>query len=217
MQLFLIFVAIFQLGHALSLDETCSAEDAHICGTCTNVECEASKDNSIGSITSVTSSEECLEWCARRNDYMNDCQYITYFGNEGLPVQNTCYMFSSCVEKAGCTNCTTETFDCLCSSSIVGKIDSPNLLDNIMLIQSEGECRKKCQDQTGCEFYTYLAGSLECFLLSHLIEPVSSHNGCRTGRANCTASPTTTTPATTTTMTTPVTAPKTQGFFKLTC
>ena len=212
MQLFLIFLAIFQIGHALSIDASCSTNDAHICGTCKNVQCEVSKDNFIGSITSVMSSEKCQEWCTRRNDYMNDCRYITYFGNEGHPIQNTCYMFSSCAEKSGCTNCTTETFDCLCSSSIVGKIDSPNLLENITRIQSEEECRKKCRDQTGCEFYTYLTGSFECFLLSHLIEPMSICNDCRTGKANCTASPTTpTTPATTSTMTTTGTTSTIEG------
>jgi len=207
MQLFLVFLAFFQIGHALSLDESCSAEDAHICGTCKNVQCEVSKDNFIGSITSVTSSEKCQEWCTKRNDYMNDCQYITYFGNKGLPIQNICYMYSSCVEKSGCTNCTTEKFDCLCSSSTVSKIDTPNLLDNVILIPSEDECRKKCRDHTGCEFYTYLTGSLECFLLSHLIEPISLCKGCKTGKADCNTSPTTpTTPEITSTTTTPTTS-----------
>merc|ERR1711884_858368 len=99
MQLFLIFLVIFQLEHAMSMDEKsldCSAEDFHICGKCTNVECEVHEDNLIGSIASVMSSEECQNWCKKRNDYMNDCRYVTYFGNEGLPVQNLCYIFSSC-------------------------------------------------------------------------------------------------------------------------
>ena len=103
-----------------------AAEDFHICGKCTNVECEVHEDNLIGSIASVMSSEECQNWCKRRNDYMNDCRYVTYVGNEGLPFQNLCYMFSSCGKKSECTNCVTETFDCLCSTSTVGKIKGSN-------------------------------------------------------------------------------------------
>ena len=68
MQLFLIFLVIFQLEHAMSLAENCSAEDFHICRKCTNVECEVHEDNLIGSIASVMSSEECQNWCKRRNN-----------------------------------------------------------------------------------------------------------------------------------------------------
>jgi len=186
----------------LSLDESCSTEDVHICGTCTNVECEVHKDNFIGSIASVMSLEECQDWCDRRNDYMNDCQYITYFGNEGLPVQNICYLLSSCGKKSECTNCVTETSDCLCSSNKMGKIKSTNLLNDIADIQSEEDCRQKCRDNSKCEFYTYLTESLECFLLTQLIEPSSKCNGCRTGKANCTESPTTPTTTETTSTTT---------------
>ena len=114
MQLFLILLAIFQLGQALLTEESCSAEDIQYCGACTNVKCE---DNSIGYFASVMTSEDCQDWCRRRNDYMGDCQYITYFGKEGLPEKNICYLLSSCGKKSKCTNCVTETVDCLCSTS----------------------------------------------------------------------------------------------------
>merc|ERR1719357_1850609 len=75
----------------------------------------------------------------------------------------------------------------------MGKIKSTNLLNDIVDIQSEEDCRQKCRDNSKCEFYTYLTESLECFLLTQLIEPSSKCNGCRTGKANCTESPTTST------------------------
>ena len=163
MHLLQIFLAIFQLGHALSLDESCSENDVHICGTCTNVECEMGKDNMIGSFSSVMSSEECQEWCTRRNDYMNDCRYITYFDNEGLPIQNMCYIFSSCGKKSECTNCVSETSDCLCSSSNMGKIESTNLLKDIADILSEEECRQKCRDNSNVNSTPTLLKALNVF------------------------------------------------------
>ena len=203
MEFFLILLAIFQLGQAFSTEDSCSAEDIQHCGACTNMECEPRRDNIIGSFTSVMSSEECQDWCTRRNEYMNDCQYITYFGKEGLPVKNACYIFASCEKKSVCANCVTETSDCLCSSNNISKIENTNLLQNIN-IDTERDCRQKCRNYPSCEFYTYLNDSLECYLLSHLIEPFTICDGCRTGKANCTESPTTpATSVTTSTETTP--------------
>ena len=124
------------------------------------------------------SSEECQDWCTRRNEYMNDCQYITYFGKEGLPVKNACYIFASCEKKSVCANCVTETSDCLCSSNNISKIENTNLLQNITVIDTERDCRQKCRNYPSCEFYTYLNDSLECYLLSHLIEPFTICDGC---------------------------------------
>ena len=207
MQLFKVLLLIFQLGHALSKDPSCSEEDVRICKTCTNFQCEVDRGNDIGSFTSVSSSDECQEWCRRRNDYMGDCRFLTYYGKEGHPYQNTCYIFKSCVGKIGCTNCTTEIFDCFCSRSIMPHMESINPLRKLDGIISEGECRQKCRQNTECEFYTFLAESHQCFLLSQLIEPYHNCNGCRTGKANCTESPITTSTTITTTITiTPTTS-----------
>ena len=112
MQACLVLLAIIQLGHALSMEASCSIKDIQICNTCKNVQCEVDSNNLIGSFTDVSSSDECQDWCRRRNDYMGDCRYLTYFGNKGYPVENTCYIFPSCGQKAECENCVTETFDC---------------------------------------------------------------------------------------------------------
>ena len=108
----LIFLAILPLGRALPLNETCSAEDTQICGRCTDIGCEDEKYNLIGSFTSVSSIEECHEWCTRRNEYMNDCNYLTYYGKGGLPYGNICYIFSACDKKIEGTGCVTEAKDC---------------------------------------------------------------------------------------------------------
>ena len=113
MQFLLLFLAICQFvqGHAFSLKESCSTEDFHKCGSCTSLGCKIG-DNFIGSFTNVTTAEDCKEWCRKRNDYMHDCKYLTYYGKEGVTFQNTCYIFTSCEEKIRCNSCVTETWDC---------------------------------------------------------------------------------------------------------
>ena len=112
MQVHLVSFAILPLCHSLFYKETCSAEDAQICGRCTNIGCVDQKNNFIGSFTNVSSVDECHEWCTRRNEYMNDCNYLTYFGNNGHPYENTCYIFSLCPKKVEGTGCVTEAKDC---------------------------------------------------------------------------------------------------------
>merc|ERR1711963_355760 len=79
-------------------------------------------------------------------------------------------------------------------------MEGTNLLQNISGIDTERDCRQKCRNHPACEIYTYLYDSLECFLLSHPVEPFTICDGCRTGKANCTESPTT--PATSVTTST---------------
>ena len=57
----LVSFAILPLCHSLSYKETCSAEDAQICGRCTNIGCVDLKNNFIGSFTNVSSVDECHE------------------------------------------------------------------------------------------------------------------------------------------------------------
>merc|ERR1711973_853654 len=208
-----VLIAIFQIGHALSMESSCSVKDIQICNTCKNIQCEVHGDNYIGSFENVFSFDECQDWCKIRNDYMGDCQYMTYFGNKGQYVQNTCYIFRSCVEKTECKDCVTETFDCFCSSSVMPSIEGTKRLDRFDGIISEGECRQKCRHNTRCEFYTYMADSQKCLLLAQLIEPFHDCNGCRTGKANCTEAPMTTsnTPETTSAATTASTSFKTHS------
>ena len=42
-----------------------------------------------------------------------------------------------------------------------------------------------CRDMDGCSFYTFFTETLECFLLSHLIEPTRPCDDCRTGPSYC--------------------------------
>ena len=112
MRVHIVLLTILPLGYGLAINETCSAEDAQICGRCTNVGCADQKYNLIGSFTSVSSKYECHDWCNRRNAYMGDCKYLTYYGKGGLPYENICYIFSSCEKKIEGTDCVTEATDC---------------------------------------------------------------------------------------------------------
>ena len=180
MQLLLVLLAISHLGHSLSMGESCSAEDIQTCGTCKNVECQVRNDNYIGDIAGVTSSAICQDWCRRRNDanVLPKCQYINYFGKKGSPVQNMCYLLSSCGIKNECTDCVAEKYDCFCSLSRIGQISS-NLIKEIPGVNSERVCRQNCRKNSSCEFYTYLTTTQECFLLTRLIEPFQVRNDCR--------------------------------------
>ena len=140
MQLLKVLFGIFQLGFALCMEDICSVEDIQTCGTCTNIVCEMRKDNFIGSIADCPSSQECQEWCRKRNEIIqDDCRYVTYFGQDGMPVQDMCYLFSSCGKKIQSNNSITETFDCLCSSSIMPKMESTNLLHEMVGTYNFGE------------------------------------------------------------------------------
>ena len=101
MQFLLLFLTICQFvqGHGFSLKESCSTEDFHKCGSCTSLGCKIG-DNFIGSFTNVTTAEDCKGWCRKRNDYMHDCKYLTYYGKEGVTFQNTCYIFTSWRKKS---------------------------------------------------------------------------------------------------------------------
>ena len=199
MHVFLVLFAISQFGHTLSVEAICSVKDIQICETCKNVQCQPDRNNTIGSFTDVSSSDECQDWCRRRHDYMDDCQYLTYFGKQGHPFKNTCYIFNSCQEKTECKDCVTETFDCFCSSSIMPNMEGTKPLHRFDGINSEGECRQKCRHNNKCTHYTYIADSHKCFLLSQLIEPFHDCSGCKTGKANCTEAPMTSTSTTSTT------------------
>ena len=112
MRFFVFFCAIVALFDASSSNESCSVEDAQICGLCTNIGCVDQKYNLIGSFSSVSSVEECHQWCNKRNEYMDDCKYLTYYGKDGRPSKNICYIFSSCEKKIERIGCVTEATDC---------------------------------------------------------------------------------------------------------
>ena len=175
-QLFFLLCSL-QLGYAWSLNGTCSAQDAEVCGRCTSKACEVHNNNLIGSIENVSSAMECQDWCKRRNDYINDCTYVTYFGSNGAPLKNLCYIFSSCDKKVDCSNCVTETFECLCSSNFMGKIVDANLLEEVAGMVTESDCHQACVKNLKCRIYSFLTDTLQCFLLSQLIEPAVPFNG----------------------------------------
>ena len=89
--------------------------------TSDNVACEGHNDNFLDTIGGLATIEECRQLC-----YDNeDCQFITYYGQESFPFQELCYLLKSCEETHACDDCVSETRAChqLCGSNVVGVID----------------------------------------------------------------------------------------------
>ena len=57
-----------------------------------------------------------------KNTSTEDCEFITYFGDDGFPLVHFCQLYSSCEQVAECTGCVSETKGCFyaCSDNIVG-------------------------------------------------------------------------------------------------
>ena len=52
----------------------------------------------------------------------NDCQFLTYYSDEGFPLKHFCTLYKSCEETIECRGCVSETKDCFrgCSKHIIG-------------------------------------------------------------------------------------------------
>ena len=205
--LIILFIAI-QTGYALSLNISCSVDDVEFCGRCKNFGCVAHGDNLINTFGGVSTVEECQILC--KNEKGNQCKYLTYFNEAAFPLQEFCYLYSSCEKHSDCSECVTETADCMCSSSVIGQIDNTNLLRDIPDINSEKDCQRSCSLTSLCRFYTYLSDQLQCILLSELKESVKDCEYCRTGPVDCSETKSTTTKVSTSKLTTSTTTATTE-------
>ena len=98
-----------------------------------------------------------------------------------------CQLFSSnCTERVDCEGCKTEKKGCQgCGSSVFGR-NGGNVI-SVTTADSEDDCKKKCQNETECNFYTYFNNSHEtcaktCLILSDVQGPFSPCENCFTGR-----------------------------------
>ena len=145
MRLPLFLLALLQVNQILSVGMSCSTEDIQNCGKCKNVACVAHNDNVIKTIGGVSTADECQEMCESENG----CSFITYFEKGAFPLENFCYLLSSCANQNDCFNCITESVDCVCSSNMIGKIDNENLLNDLFDVNSEKDCHHECAKYSG--------------------------------------------------------------------
>jgi len=151
-----------------------------------NIACDAHDDNFIDSFR-VETIEECRQLC---QDSDMGCEFLTYYGENGFPLNHICELFQSCEKTIECNGCLSETKGCFekCSNTVVGKIDE-NFMDYIPNLPTEADCINECKNAEGCNFYTfYLEDDPNygaCFLLSSLIEPLEECTSCVTGPLEC--------------------------------
>ena len=84
-----------------------------------NTACDAHNDNLIDTFR-VETLEECRELC---HDSDMDCEFFTYYGDQGFPLSNICELFKSCETTIECNGCGSETKGCFvqCSNNVVGR------------------------------------------------------------------------------------------------
>ena len=139
--LFLVFPApIFSDGQFVQVKDSpvsCSSE---------GVECDNSGDNLIDGVEHVMTVDECLD--------QDSCQFITYFDDSAAPFSHFCQLHSSCDTVNNCTNCVSENMACdrSCSDNVVGDLDE-NIVDSLPNTDSETDCKRFCQNTTGCSHY----------------------------------------------------------------
>ena len=116
----------------------------------TGVECNISGDNLIDGVEHVMTVDECRQMCLDQDS----CQFITYFDDSAAPISHFCQLFSSCDTVNNCTNCVSENMACdrSCSDNVVGDLDE-NIVDSLPNTDSETDCKRFCQNTTGCSHY----------------------------------------------------------------
>ena len=149
--------------------------------------CGTGEDNLLSFTGGVTSLTQCRQLCHADPE----CAYFTYFGLESFPMQEVCFLFSSCGTAVPCESCVTETRDCYraCSSAYTGALDD-NIVNIMPDVSSDVECRLQCQDTQDCSFYTHFSAADPmfprlCMLLSHLKAPLQPCDSCSSGPADC--------------------------------
>ena len=152
------------------------------------VECDHHHESDLLTVVShVYTLTECRQLCLDNAD----CQYISYFDDNAVPVSHLCYLFRACYSVNNCSSCTTESMECFesCSSNIVGDLDE-NILELIPGIQSEQECKERCSGNSECSFFTYFFEDdpvlyNQCFLLTEFLDPRQPCETCISGPRDC--------------------------------
>ena len=70
-----------------------------------NTACENFDDNLIQTIHGIYTLLECREICLDNTE----CEFITYFGQTGIPLRNSCQLFRSCESTTDCRGSKIET------------------------------------------------------------------------------------------------------------
>ena len=159
------------------------------------VACEIQDDNLVGIIGNISSIDGCREVC--QDDNTTLCNYITYFGPDGSPFYNDCFVYSTCDTLDPCVDCYTEAAVCtqFCTAPVEGAMG-----DNIVgVIDDVGDgtiCEDSCKMEEACAIFTYHRPNSSlfpstCFLLTALEEPIIPCDGdtCVTGLPDCLGMP----------------------------
>ena len=105
-----------------------------------NTACDDTEDSHIEMIVGIKSIQECRQLCYDSNE----CEYLTYYGNE------VCFLFRQYTETHSCTECVCYRY---CGSNFVGKMDE-NVLEEIPAVESESDCRVHCRQKSNCRYFT---------------------------------------------------------------
>jgi len=162
------------------LEGVCSSEGHHC----------SLDDSMVAFLTQIDSLEECKKLCKD----VTSCRYLTYFGKDDdeniseddiSSMRGSCALFSSCGETRPCLPASCLTLDTACSrhrspcsTPVMGHIGD-NLVSVHTKVDLEITCRQMCQDEMGCNFYSYYTMSDlyypgTCFLLTSVEEPIKT-------------------------------------------
>ena len=218
MRVFLAFISLLAVTGATESPVTCISD---------NTLCEVTDENFIDGINDIHSVEQCRQLCLNNEN----CKFLIYYEAGSFPMEEFCYLFSTCETTLPCEKCVSETFDCqeTCSSKTLGPINNSNFIDLVPHVQTEQDCKKLCVSNKNCQHYTYFLkedseNSKNCFLLTALLDPQEKCQSCMSGPGFCqttstsinpstisTATPSTTSTTWTTTPTTISTTPSSTG------
>ena len=156
--------------------------------TCSNYNtaCEEKSGDLLDLTTGVLSEEQCRQVCLASTD----CNYFTYYEASSSPLRQACLTFATCLAVTECTDCVSGNKYCqTCGAATSGIIDQ-NLLDFRLSLDSELECKAGCISTSNCSHYTYFTREDTefpglCFLLSHLLPPLTERPHCLTGPLDC--------------------------------
>ena len=111
-------------------------------------ECEIRPHNLITTVMDVLTMDQCLALC--QDEFA--CVSFTHFGAESYPFRDTCMLFSSCITRRPCQDCTTGSSqsECLCSIQYSSEIDSGNFV-GVITAGNEHECKRNCFFEEMCE------------------------------------------------------------------
>ena len=171
----------------VSLCDALYHRDSPVTCSSVSVECDFcggyNQTNLIDQVTHVYTLKECRQLCLDTAD----CQFLSYYDDNAVPVSHLCQLFKSCESVTKCSDCISENMQCFetCGSNIVGDLDE-NILDLTPNVESELACKELCAQNPQCSFYTYFFGNdhlyhKDCFLLTEFARPTLPCDDCVTG------------------------------------